>query len=66
MPASARTGHIATVAGYDVFQDSPDGDAWFALASDALADDEDSVVVYPTLAELMRASRASRAEPSST
>lgn len=59
---SARTGHVATVRGYDIFQDSPDGDAWFALAADGL-DEGEEVVVHPSLGALIAAIRAAGAAP---
>ena len=60
---SARTGHITTVRGYDIYQDSPDGDAWFALPPTATPDDEGALVTYDSLGELLRAIRAAGEAP---
>lgn len=67
MPTSVRTGHVATVHGYDVFQDSPYGDAWFALPVDpALAAGEDAPVTYPSLAALLRDIQATYRAPAAS
>ena len=60
---SARTGFIATLRGYDIYQDSPHGDAWFALPTFPGEDDDAAAAVtYPSLAALMHDIRASTGE----